>query len=69
MTKKYKFMDKYPDNYVHVLNEPLCDGFTLCAISIIDDFDGSNVDMIETNEKISCPDCTKLIKFCKSIRL
>ncbi len=53
--------------YIHALNTAQTSGeFTICGTCV--DGDGLSVDTFkETDRKISCPECIKMIKFCKSI--
>jgi hypothetical protein len=54
--------------YVHALNTAQTSGeFTICGTCV--DGDGLGVEPSKiTDEKISCPECIKMIKFCKSIK-
>ena len=54
--------------YIHALNTAQTSGeFTICGTCI--DGDGLAVEPSKiTDEKISCPECIKMIKFCKSIK-
>lgn len=61
-------------SYVHVMNSVGQGEHTLCGMA----FDGDGVGryelgvdevaFINTNDKITCPDCIKQIEFCKSIK-
>ena len=55
--------------YIHALNTAQTSGeFTICGTCV--DGDGLSVEScVTTDEKISCPKCIKMIKFCKSIKV
>ena len=54
--------------YIHVLNTAQTSGeFTICGTCV--DGDGLTVEPSKiTDEKISCPECIKMINFSKSIK-
>jgi len=55
--------------YVHALNTVQTSGeFTICGTCF--DGDGLSTSACRTtNKKISCPECIKMINFCKSITM
>jgi len=75
VTKKYRWKTGVPDNYVHVINEVFSGGeYTLCGDSFDYDEDQAGVEhmkggLVLTNKKISCPQCIRMIEYCKSIKL
>jgi hypothetical protein len=73
MIKKYKWKTGMPNEYVHIMGKTAGGEFTLCGDSFDIDEADEGVDhltggLIETKDKIDCPDCVAIIMLCKSVK-
>lgn len=44
-------------------------GYTLCGLSLDNDEETTGTHKVVESKKITCPDCKKIIKFCRDISL
>ena len=73
MTEKFKWKTGIPNEHVHIIGETQGGEFTLCGDSFEIDITEFSVELtkgglIETKERINCPDCLGVIKLCKSVK-
>lgn len=60
---------KTPENeHVHIAGV-LGITYTLCGLETAGDFGLGIDEAVETKEKIDCPHCARIVKFCKTIKL
>jgi len=67
--RKIKFIgngDGVVDNGVHFESASSGD-FTLCGLTMDRD-KATTGDFIETNERVTCSDCSSIVNFCKKIK-
>jgi hypothetical protein len=69
MANKIKFFgngDEIFKGEVHLV-APKGNDYTLCGLTL--DMDGRTTgDYQETTEKVNCPNCQKIVDYCKSIK-